>query len=66
MRKGKSLKAWFDANPVEWCKDCSGTGADYDGDCRAVACRACGGSGMIELRAEPNTGTKQAKLTENE
>lgn len=60
-RKGKSLKSWFDANPVEWCKDCNGTGADYDGNCRAVACGTCGGSGMIELRTPQPNGSKQER-----
>lgn len=33
------------------CGDCNGTGADYDGACRPVACSTCGGNGWIESQA---------------
>lgn len=44
--------------PAEICGECNGTGADYDANCRAIACSACGGSGLIELPASPPPADK--------
>ena len=32
---------------VEWCRDCGGTGADYDERCRPITCTTCGGHGFV-------------------
>lgn len=38
-------------NPVVKCGDCNGTGVDYDANCRAVACRTCGGGGFLNAQS---------------
>lgn len=47
---------------TETCRDCNGTGADYDKNCRPIACRSCGGAGWVEVEGAQEEDTPSRRL----